>query len=74
MEKIKEDLSWGTAFILLAILALLGAAIKFGAMTLVLSHELEKSECAATYWKARTQGNPSNYCPPGCECDVRVLR
>lgn len=53
---------------------LIGAAIKFGGMALVLSYDLKKSECEAAYWKARTFGQPSSYCPPGCECDVRLFR
>lgn len=73
MEK-SEDITWRGGIGLVLLLLLIGAAIKFGGMTLVLSYDLRKSECAAAYWKGRAMGQPSDYCPAGCSCDASMLR
>lgn len=69
-----DDITWSGGIGILLVLLLIGAAINFGAMSLELKYNLKKSECMAAYWKARAQGQPSNYCPAGCECDVRLFR
>jgi hypothetical protein len=78
MNTVEDTDDWRSRFkflgSFLGLMALFAAVIKLGALTLVLSSDLKKSECVAAYWKARSQGQPSMYCPPGCECDHRLLR
>jgi hypothetical protein len=76
MEKAEnsEGAHWRFALKFLGLLGLFAALIQLGATSLVLKNELKKAECRATYWKGIVQKQPSNYCPSGCECDVRMLR
>jgi hypothetical protein len=76
MDKVEtpEEADWIVVLKFFALVALIAAVLKFGAMSLVLSQDLKKSECQAAYWKARALGHPARYCPSGCDCGPSMLR
>jgi len=73
MDKVEEE-DWRVALQFLALFLMWAALIYFGAQALTLSHDLKKSQCDVAYWKARSVGYPSNYCPTGCECYPQMFR
>lgn len=74
MRTDKEEASLAGFLQILAVMALIAAVLKFGALTYLLTQDLKRSECQTAYWRGVALQSPRDQCPSGCDCPRVALK